>query len=1819
MRLHVLRAHCFKIYRYLPGHLGYNANMDFSKDLYEFAFSYAAEGVFQSTPEGRYLYVNQAMARIYGYETPERMLAEVTDIGSQIHAAPEERARFKDALSKTGAVREFIAHNKRRDGSLVWTSTNARVVADENGRPQYYFGFIQDITAQVEAEQALDESQIRYRTLVEQVPAAVYTEKVASGVGRNIYLSPQIETICGYTAGELMSDETIWPNLIHPKDRERYWEEDARTNASGAPFNVEYRITHRSGRIVWVHETATLARDAAGKPLYWHGLLIDLSELRRFEESLRMSEERFRKVFASNPLPICITDLETGEFIDVNDAYLRVTGFQRENLIGRTTPELGMIAQAERDEWLKHFAASGYSLSGIRTQLRTAQNGSLLDVLEFYEAIELNGRKAIVATFYNITEDVRIAQALRESEEKFEKIFRVSPLGICISTLNEGRILDANEAYCSLVGRPREQMIGKTTIELNIWESRKERDDLVRALRESSSLRGQGGTIQTNKRNPRTLLSFYELAEINDEPCILSVHLDTTNQQEAQDALRDIAGAYRGLFDSVSDAIYILDRAGRFLDVNRGAVEMYQRPVDYFLGKTLEALSAPEKNDLPEVQAAFHNAFDGKQQGFEFWGVRANGDIFPTNARLNKGVYFGEDVIFAIAQDITEKKRNEENLQRREAILEAIAYASERFLKSARWEDALPDAMQRLGQAGDASRIYLFQNRVGADGRLLTDQIHEWCAQNVASQLNNQQLKGYDLVKRGFTLLIETMESGAAFAELTRNLPPGMQNDLIAEEILSILNVPIFVNNRWWGFIGYDECRYERDWSQPEVEALKTAASLLGAVIERAEVAEALVSSEERYRILVEQASDGIFLADAHSQIIDSNPSGYGMLGYSREEMLRLNFLEMIEKDALLRKPFPYLELAPAQNITTECNMIRKDGSLLPAEINIKRLTNGMFQGIIRDTTERRKAMDAQERQLKELSVLQALAVAGAEARAEDAFIEEAIEIIGHTLYTDVLGLLLVTESGDAFYPHPASRGITNPEMLHEYSLDQGVTGYVARTGQVVNLPDVMASPYYIEVNPISRSELCVPMKVAEKVIGVINVESIQPERFTFEDERLLQTMAGQIATAIARLRTERAERESRILAEALRDTAEALSATLDFNIVLDRILENIERVAPSQTAAIMMYREGNAYIIRHRGFRERGEAEQIENFQISAQKYANFRRAIETREPQLIRDTRQDPQWIVEENSSWIHSHLLAPILIGEAVAGFLALDSPIPGFFTERDKLRLSAFTQQAAAALENARLFASEQQRRREAEALREAASAAVTALNSNEAIHLILDQLALVLQYDSASVQLLREGRLEIVGGRGWPDPTGIIGMRFPVPGENPNTTVILERRPLIINSTRLPPHGFLDSRHSHILSWMGAPLLSRGEVIGMLAVDSVQENHFTEEHIRLVTAFANQAAIAIENARLYEQTEEQIRKLTSLRDIDTAIASSIDLRVTLNILVDQAMAQLQPDALDILIYNPHLQTLETIASAGFHSSSRRQSRIGDGLAGNVAMDRQMLQISQIHTRTEFAQTRWLAEEKFTYYAGVPLFSKGQIKGVLEAFFRSDQSPSSEWLDFLKTIAGQAAIAIDNAQLFENLQRSNQELSLAYDTTLEGWGKALELRDKETEGHTRRVADLTLRLARQMGVGEAEIMHMRRGVLLHDIGKMGVPDIILRKPGPLDEEELSEMQQHPQYAYDLLHPIAYLRPALDIPYAHHEKWDGSGYPRGLKETEIPLSARIFTVVDVWDALLSDRPYRAAWSKAQTIEYIRNEAGRIFDPHIVQVFLETIQEME
>ena len=282
-------------------------------------------------------------------------------------------------------------------------------------------------------------------------------------------------------------------------------------------------------------------------------------------------------------------------------------------------------------------------------------------------------------------------------------------------------------------------------------------------------------------------------------------------------------------------------------------------------------------------------------------------------------------------------------------------------------------------------------------------------------------------------------------------------------------------------------------------------------------------------------------------------------------------------------------------------------------------------------------------------------------------------------------------------------------------------------------------------------------------------------------------------------------------------------------------------------------------------------------------------------------------------------------------------------------------------------------------------------------------------------------------------------------------------------------------------------------------------------------------------------------------------------------------------------------------------------------LGVGFAGQAAQDGRIVQAPNLAWKPDaFAHDPQMAGESFVAYWAVPLVAKGEVRGVLEVFHRSALEPDDEWREFLDVLATQAAIAVDSATMFRDLQRSHHEVMEAYEATIEGWGRALDLRDQETEGHSRRVTDLAERLAARLGMTEAELVHVRRGSLLHDIGKMGVPDRILLKTDDLSPTEWRLMRKHPQDAYDMLSPIAFLRPALDIPYCHHEKWDGSGYPQGLRGEQIPLAARLFAVVDVWDALRSDRPYRGSWPEARVLDHVRALAGTHFDPQVVAAFL-------
>ena len=420
---------------------------------------------------------------------------------------------------------------------------------------------------------------------------------------------------------------------------------------------------------------------------------------------------------------------------------------------------------------------------------------------------------------------------------------------------------------------------------------------------------------------------------------------------------------------------------------------------------------------------------------------------------------------------------------------------------------------------------------------------------------------------------------------------------------------------------------------------------------------------------------------------------------------------------------------------------------------------------------------------------------------------------------------------------------------------------------------------------------------------------------------------------------------------------------------------------------------------------------------------------------------------------------------------------------------------------------------------------------------------------------------------------------------------------------------------------HFTSFANFPLIIRGQPFGVLGLWCDQENFFNEDRMGFLTSYSHQVAAALENARLFAETERRLQNVQALHAIDMVITSSFDLNLTLGEVLTQVMKGLNVDAAWVLQLPPQSVMLEYLAGRGFNTTliKRTSLSLGESLAGRVVLDRKTLVIADLTTTISDPELMSLArQEKFTSCCSTPLIAKGRVLGVLQVFQRSTLNPpTAEWLEFFETLAGQTAIALDNSNLFSNLQRSNAELSLAYNTTLEGWSRAMDLRDKETEGHTQRVTEMTLRLADAAGLSDEQTIHIWRGGLLHDMGKLGVPDSILLKPGNLTDEEWVIMKKHPQYAYDMLYPIPYLRPALDIPYCHHEKWDGTGYPRGLKGEQIPLAARLFAIADVYDALSNDRPYRPAWEKEKVMDFIKSQSGTHFEPSVVEMFMRVLSE--
>jgi len=810
---------------------------------------------------------------------------------------------------------------------------------------------------------------------------------------------------------------------------------------------------------------------------------------------------------------------------------------------------------------------------------------------------------------------------------------------------------------------------------------------------------------------------------------------------------------------------------------------------------------------------------------------------------------------------------------------------------------------------------------------------------------------------------------------------PGMS--LIEQEqfqeygVKSMMFVPIMAHGQLLGDIELWDSRARREFTQKDIRLAIAIAGHAASIIENLNLVNAVRASETRYRTLVEQASDGIFLANAERKYVDVNQSGCAMLGYSREELLSLRMDDLVFPEDISAMPFRIDELRSGKTVVVERRLKCKDGSALPTEISARLLPNGYMQGIVRDISERKKAEKA-------------LAEREAYFRA---LIENSAE-----------GVAILDAEGIVRYLAPS---------------EIGLTGYT--------LEDVVGKSVFQFIHPQDR----------------LRVEQIFTEG---------ASVPGAVRSAEYRLK--RKDGEWRY-----------------FEITGHNLLDD-----PHVAGIVVNYRDVT----------ERKKAEQA-----------------------------------LQESQSRLQA------VISTALNGIVTVDSEHRVTLFNPSAERIFGITADKVIG-KPLEMFIPERYQK-------------------NHSDH--------VKKYGETGVTTRKKGLLDSLYGRR-------------------------------ANGEEFPLEAFISASEVD------------GQKIFTVIFQDITERKRAEEELRRHALELETLAASSSALRTAQSVTEMIPILArhALRAVSGSFAS---------------IFLLEPESGDFVSHGWYP------ADAPFQTQSALESSLrhppGEGITGRVALTGEIYVTENIHNDPTLVLLDGEMERLKNVRGGIslPLRTQDTIIGVMHIWSAETRIFSDSDIRLLIALAETASNAIHRAVLFEKTLEHAAELAKAYDNTLAGWARALELRDELTEGHTRRVTELTLKLAEALLLPEEELIQIRRGALLHDIGKMGIPDSILHKPGAFTVQERNIMQQHTQYAYDMLASIPFLQDAIDIPYCHHEHWDGNGYPRGLKGTDIPLSARIFTVVDVWDALTSDRPYRLAWSKEKTRQYILERSGKQFDPCVVEVF--------
>jgi PAS domain S-box-containing protein len=686
---------------------------------------------------------------------------------------------------------------------------------------------------------------------------------------------------------------------------------------------------------------------------------------------------------------------------------------------------------------------------------------------------------------------------------------------------------------------------------------------------------------------------------------------------------------------------------------------------------------------------------------------------------------------------------------------------------------------------------------------------------------------------------------------------------------------------------------------------------------------------------------------------------------------------------------------------------------------------------------ENTRLYEAERKRVTQLTVVNQVARKAISILDPDRLLQEIVIAIQHGFGYYSVALFLLDETGSELEFSAVAGGLENlASPDYRQAVGVGMIGWAAEIGQSILANDVSLEPRYITGFPeeiATQSELCVPLKLTDRVIGVLDVQQAQVNAFDETDLTTMETLADQIAVAIenAQLVASLAQDKERL--ELLHRLSRRISESLDVHDVAQRALDDICAVVGAQHGVVVVQEQGTdrLRLVAVSGY----EAESLDalNQQIRLRVGVGLTGWVAAhRVPALVQDVTKDERWMgVQGMNDWVHSALSVPLVSRDKLQGVLSIYSDREGMFNNDHRRLVESAAANVTAAIANAQLYEAEWHRRQEAETLREAALTLTTTLDRDEVVERILAQLQEVVPYDSASIQLLCEDRLEIVGGRGFPNLSDLLGTSFPIDGDNPNREVIRTRAPFIVEDAPTVYTGFRECPHMQaaIRSWLGVPMLVSEQLVGMLALDKREPAFYTQKHARLAEAFAAQAAIAVENSRLFQAEREQRELAEALEGAAGAVSSTLDLDQVLDHILEQVERVVAGDTFNIMLIEDG--TASVVRRRGYESL-----RIQDptpNLAISIARYPNLVSMVQtgkpviiLDTATDSNWIPSAGEEWRHSYVATPVRVGGATVGFLNVSGTRPGQFGPADARRLETFASHAATAIENARLYQELQ-------------------------------------------------------------------------------------------------------------------------------------------------------------------------------------------------